>query len=722
MGNLQIKKIISLYKKELKDVLRDKKTILMMVVVPLILYPLIMFGTIQVMSMIAGSEETKTYRVGIGFETMAQEFAEVLKEDPEELGYRFQIVSLEGKPVSEETVKSRKEMEKLLVNGELDAYLAAEQKKSGDIDFKICYLSSNQDSGNAADMLEEELDVFREQFQRNVIREISSSIVTIDEFAGEENIAEIQKEGEFKKGLLMHSVNVEYEDMASAEESVGSILGSVLPFLLVISLLMGAMYPAIDVTAGERERGTLETILTLPVTNTELLAGKFLTVATIAVISAVLNMVSMSFMGVYLYESIAILGTEDISMNFLSFIPAFLIVFLCVLAFALLLSALSMCFCSFARSFKEANNYITPLMLVVMLAGYVGFIPNVKLTTATAMIPVVNISLLIRDIFSFTLNYSLIAIVLLTNVIYAILAVFVLGRIYDSEQILFGTENSGFRLLESRKNIERGGLPSSGDAILVISVVFLAFLYFGSILQTKFLLRGVAFSELMIAGLVIFAAVYAKCDYKKLFSLRLPSISSIIASFLLACGGYLSMLVLATVLSTLLPESSVVLEETFGIILDGTGFWQTFLVIAVIAPICEETVFRGYLYGGLKSKGNIMAAVFISSAIFGIYHMSLLKFFTTGLLGLILCIAVECSGSLLSSIWIHICNNAFSVILMFYEESLETYFPALIKETPEISDYMIMAAFGIIFIAAGFFLLYKGNRLQKKATARNTMK
>lgn len=703
---MQVKKIISLYKKEIRDVLRDKKTILMMVVIPLILYPLIMFGTIQVMSMIASNEETATYRIGIGFEPLAEEFAEVLEEDTGELEYQFKIIGLEGTSI--DTKASIEKLEEMLLDGELDAYVTVEQDKESDVDFTIHYISSNQDSGKAADILEEELAVFKEKIQRDLIREIASSVI----IPTEDGKGEIeQKEDKIKEAFWRYSMNIQYEDKASAEDSIGSILGSMLPFLLVISLLMGAVYPAIDVTAGERERGTLETMLTLPVTNIELLAGKFLAVATIALISAILNLVSMSFMGVYLYQSIAILE-ESVSMDFTSFLPVFFVVFLCVLTFALLLSALSMCFCSFARSFKEANNYITPLMLIVMLASYVGFIPNVELTTTTAMIPVVNISLLIRDIFHFSLNYSLIAIVLLSNVIYSLLAIFLLARIYDSEQILFSTETGGFRLLESRKNMEKGGLPSARDAILVISIVFLLFLYFGTLLQMKFLLNGVMLSEFLIAGIVILAAIYAKNDIKTLFSLSMPAPLSVLGSIVLMFGGYLLALVMAMILSPMMSGSSQAVNETFGVILDGTSFWQAGLIIAIIGPICEEIVFRGYLFSGLRSKGNAVFAILCSSLIFGIYHMSLLKLFTTGFLGIILCLAVEYSGSIFNSMLMHIINNAFSVVFMYYEDSIGTYLPFLMKEKLSLGEYSILTIIGILCTAIGVFILYKNRKIK----------
>ncbi len=712
---MQIKKIVSLYKKEIRDVLRDKKTILMMVVVPLILYPLIMFGTIQVMSMIESGGETVTYHVGIGFETLAEKFSEILKEDPGELEYKFKIVGLEEAETMDKRVDSIKELETMLSNGELDAYITMEKEGTEDVGFTIHYLSSNQNSRKAADMLEEELAIFKEKVQQQYWREtISSMAIPIED--GEETKS---KETKLEESMILYPMDVQYEDKASAEESVGSILGSMLPFLLVISLLMGAIYPAIDVTAGERERGTLETMLTLPITNMELLAGKFLAVATIALVSAILNLVSMSFMGIYLYQSMAILGEEAISMDITSFLPIFFVVFLCVLTFALLLSALSMCFCSFARSFKEANNYITPLMLIVMLASYVGFIPNVELTTTTAVIPVVNISLLIRDIFHFSLNYSLIAIVLLSNIIYSLLAIFLLGRIYDSEQILFNTETGGFRLLESRKNMEKGGIPSKADAILVISVVLLLFLYFGSLLQMKFLLNGVMLSEFLIAGIVILAVFYAKNDIKAVFSLQMPSLHALAGSILLIFGGYLLAIVIAMILSQVMPGSSQVVNETFGVILDDISFWQAALIIAGIGPICEEIVFRGYLFSGLRSKGNVIFAIICSSLIFGIYHMSLIKLFTTTFLGILLCFALECSGSIFISMLMHILNNAFSVIVMFYGDTVGNYIPFLIKEKISIGEGVFITIIGILFTGIGGYILYQNRRNVKYIKVKN---
>lgn len=137
-----------------------------------------------------------------------------------------------------------------------------------------------------------------------------------------------------------------------------------------------------DATAGEKERGTLETLLTLPVGNDELITGKFFAVSTVAVASAVLNLVSMLLMSIYFYAVIQTEDAQKLHINLTDFIPALLIVLLCTVAFALFISAVTMCVTTFARSFKEANNYATPLMLVVMFASFVTFVPNIEFTAA----------------------------------------------------------------------------------------------------------------------------------------------------------------------------------------------------------------------------------------------------------------------------------------------------------------------------------------------------
>ena len=254
-----------------------------------------------------------------------------------------------------------------------------------------------------------------------------------------------------------------------------------------------------------------QTILTLPVTNRQLILSKFITVAAIGVVSALLNILSMGAIAVYMYKLMD-LQTEVAALDLAKFVPAILVCMLAVFAFSLFISAITMCVTSFAKSYKEANNYITPLMLVVMFVGYVGFIPNLELTRTMAMVPVANICLLIKNIMVFKIDYGAITVVLLSNVAYAIIAILFLSRIYDSEAILFSDTKAGLQLFERRENLKKGGVPTVSDVWFAVALTLLLVLYAGSMLQVRFGLAGVFGTQMIILLVPLFMVVYTKRD------------------------------------------------------------------------------------------------------------------------------------------------------------------------------------------------------------------
>ena len=324
--------------------------------------------------------------------------------------------------------------------------------------------------------------------------------------------------------LILSPLVFKNKDIASKEQTTGNLLGMVLPMLLVISLLMGTMYPAIDATAGEKERGTLETLLTLPVTNREIIISKFFTIAMIGIASALLNLISMGLMGIYMVKLVGSLGGAKFNVSIGSFIPAIIITILAVLVFSLFISAVTMCITAFASSYKEANNYITPMTLVVMLTGYIAFIPNIELTRNMALVPVANICLLVKNILSFKYDMAIIALVLLSNVVYAGIAILFLGRIYDSEAILFDEGRSGIQLFEKRINMKKGGVPTTGDAWFILFVMLILTIYLGSIFQVKFGIGGVVMIQIMLLAIPMLFVVYTKRSIIKTYNINFTGI------------------------------------------------------------------------------------------------------------------------------------------------------------------------------------------------------
>lgn len=676
---MNTKIIRTLVKKEILDVFRDKKTVIMMLVVPVILYPLIFIGAMQAVAMISSSMEEQNYRIAVEAEddgAFSRMLAEKGRKEAESDAETYTITFVDAGSIDD--------YEKALNDEEIDVYVSGAMQ-SGKMQYDIYYLSSATNSAYARNIVLDVFDELKEKLTEEKIREAGLDVHEI-----------------------LEPVLYENKDTASSEQSLGSIMGAVLPFMLIISLMMGTIYPAIDTTAGERERGTLETILTLPVTSRQLIISKFLTVALIGIVSALLNIFSMGGLAFYMYQ-IMDMQTETQSFEIAKFLPALLVCMLAVLAFSLFVSAITMCVTAFARSYKEANNYITPLMLVIMITGYIGFIPNIELTRTMAMIPVANICLLIKNMLVFKVDYTAIAVVLLSNVAYAVLAILFLSRIYDSESLLFGDGKNGIQLFEKRSNLQKGGVPTVSDVWFVAALTIVLILYAGSMLQLKFGLAGVFGTQLIILFVPLLVIVYTKRDFRLTYGLRKTGIKNFLGGAFLITGVIPINLVISAGLVSLFPDSAENVVTVFDEIMSG-NLWSVLFVVALAPAVCEEMMFRGMIFHAVKEKYRIFTAIGFVAVLFGVYHMSLVKLIPTAFLGFVLCYAAYRADSIYPAMLMHFLNNAFSVLVSCYQEKLEPVFPGLYHETLQVSDVMLLLGIGLIFAGIGLAILKKSGK------------
>lgn len=694
--------IKTLFKKEMLDVLRDKKTVIMMLVVPIILYPLVFIVVMQVMAAISSSMEEQNYKIAIEAEDDGAFLRRLMAKD--EKSRDESAVNEEKSQESADTAADHDEdadgsettytitivdpgsiddYERALEAEELDVYVRGTMQ-DGKLQYDVYYISSVTNSNYAMNIVMDVFDEYQNELTQTKIEEAGLDVYEI-----------------------LEPVLYENKDTASREQSLGSIMGSILPFMLVISLLMGTVYPAIDTTAGERERGTLETILTLPVTNRQLIVSKFLTVAVIGMISAVLNIMSMGGIAVYMYKIID-MQTDAADIDMARFYPAILVGIMAILAFSLFISAVTMCVTSFAKSYKEANNYITPLMLVVLFTGYIGFIPNIELTRTMAMVPVANICLLIKNILVFKIDYTIIAVVLISNIAYAVFAILFLSKIYNSETILFNDGKGSMQLFERRSNLQKGGVPSMSDVWFVIALTIVLVLYVGGMLQLKFGLAGVFGTQMIILLVPLVVVLYTKKDIGLTYGFHKTALRSFLGAFFVILGMYPINIVVSYILISLLPASADNVETIFSTIMEG-NIISIFLVVAAAPAVCEEMLFRGFVYHSMKARYRTSVAIGTVAVLFGIYHMSLVKFIPTGLLGLVLCYVVYKTGSIYPSMMMHFINNAFSVLVTYYPEKIEKVFPILYKESMSFLEGVLFCGVGMVFLGAGCVVL-KNNK------------
>ncbi|MCU9809158.1 CPBP family intramembrane metalloprotease [Paraclostridium sp. AKS46] len=461
-------------------------------------------------------------------------------------------------------------------------------------------------------------------------------------------------------------------DVAKNEEVAGHLIGQILPFVLIMGLLMGAIYPAIDVMAGEKERGTLETLFTLPITNLELVMGKYLAVSLCAVVSAILNILSIFITMAFLLATQGMVSEMGmISIDYSQMILPGIITLICVCLFAMVVSAVSMCVCSLAKSFKDAQNYITPVTLFVMIPSYVSMVPTIELDSFTATIPVVNISLLIKSVLTFNSNISLIALVLLSNLVFVIIAVLLLSKMFNSEEILFGSSKN-FALLEKRSNIKKGTMPSVADGVTLYAVGVVLLIYVGSLIQLKFGTAGIAVTQIMIIVMPLIFAWYIKSDFKNTFNIKIPKIQHVLGGIILWGGVFVFINLISQILLYLFPQNMQVVEGLNEALKVDDSILLNLIVIAVMPAICEEIFFRGFVFTSFtqsKEKKAQLWGVIFSGILFGFMHIDFIRVIPTSILGIALGYAVYKSKSIFIPMIMHFLNNSISVFAMHSTKS-----------------------------------------------------
>lgn len=679
---MRTKIVKQIFKKEMIDILRDKKTIFMMIILPLLLYPILMVGASSIMSMSINKMEQTTVNIAFN-NNPSDNLINILNKTNEYDEAKVNIIKVD-------------DYKEALDNETLDAYV--EINENNDIQsYKIYTNSSKNNSYTAEKRIKEALDEYKEEIvEMNLAQEGLDAQKTLE------------------------PITYETLDIAKNEEIAGNILGQILPFILIIGVLLGSIYPAIDVMAGEKERGTLETLFTLPISNLELVMGKYMAVSFCAVVTAFLNIISILISIGFMTLTAGIANEMGIpKFDFTQMIFPGIITMICIGLFAMVVSAISMCVCSLAKSFKDAQNYITPVMLIIMIPSYVSMIPNIELDGFTSTIPVVNISLLIKSVLSFKFDLNLIAIVFVSNFAFMILSVLLLSKMFNSEEILFGN-NRSFSFLEKRSNIKKGTMPTISDGAILYAVGLVLLIYVGSLVQLKFKMAGLAITQVMIICLPLLFAYYIKTDFKKTFSLRKINLKQILGGILIWMGGFVLINLITQITLYLFPQNMEVAEALTDAIIIKDNLVLNLAIVALMPAICEEIFFRGFIFTSFKGKSSSKIAIITSGILFGFMHMDFLRIIPTSILGIIFAYTVYKSESIFIAMILHFINNSIAVLVSHYPNSELVKMSSFIEldfKNLNIGKFIILICISTVFIIIGM-RLFK-NKSAKEVSVRN---
>lgn len=664
------------------DILRDKKTIFMMIILPLLLYPILMVGASSIMSMSINKMEQTTVNIAFN-NNPSDNLINILNKTNEYDEAKVNIIKVD-------------DYKEALDNETLDAYI--EINENNDIQsYKIYTNSSKNNSYTAEKRIKEALEKYKEEIvEMNIAQEGLDAQKTLE------------------------PITYETLDIAKNEEIAGNILGQILPFILIIGVLLGSIYPAIDVMAGEKERGTLETLFTLPISNLELVMGKYMAVSFCAVVTAFLNIISILISIGFMTLTAGIANEMGMpKFDFTQMIFPGIITMICIGLFAMVVSAISMCVCSLAKSFKDAQNYITPVMLIIMIPSYVSMIPNIELDGFTSTIPVVNISLLIKSVLSFKFDLNLIAIVFVSNFAFMILSVLLLSKMFNSEEILFGN-NRSFSFLEKRSNIKKGTMPTISDGAILYAVGLVLLIYVGSLVQLKFKMAGLAITQVMIICLPFLFAYYIKTDFKKTFSLQKVNLKQILGGILIWMGGFVLINLITQITLYLFPQNMEVAEALTDAIIIKDNLVLNLAIVALMPAICEEIFFRGFIFTSFKGKSSSKIAIITSGILFGFMHMDFLRIIPTSILGIIFAYTVYKSESIFIAMILHFINNSIAVLVSHYPNSELVKMSSFIEldfKNLNIGKFIILICISTVFIIIGM-RLFK-NKSAKEVSVRN---
>jgi sodium transport system permease protein len=390
------------YRKELLDSLRDRRTIISMIVVPTLVMPALMLamGTIAARLITRAQQEIPSVMV-LGGENSPKTLAalrslKTIKLVPASRDYTNQI--------SEKKIRAAVE-----IPAGFDAALSTGETRTVQI---YIYEGEMKSSFGAQPI---------EQFFRQ-LRD-----ATVSEHLAAYNFP----------GRLLRPFEIRRTNVAPPQKVSGNLIGSVIPYLLILMCMTAAIYPAIDLTAGEKERGTIETLLTSPVARTHLVVGKCLVVLTAALMTTLLSLASMG-VSFALLKKLELAGVRGgLALPLLIDLPSLAAVFVMMLPVALFFSASMLAIALFSRSTKEAQSYLQPLLIITVLPTVASLLPGVELSSRLALVPVVNVSLVSKEILSGIYHWNYILIIFGSTSVYAAAALAAAVAMFKRESVLF---------------------------------------------------------------------------------------------------------------------------------------------------------------------------------------------------------------------------------------------------------------------------------------------
>lgn len=651
--------ILAIVRKELIETLRDRRTLFRMVMLPILLYPVLALGLSRLEGSATEAREARASRVAVWGELPAAAASALaaegmIEEAPWQAAPAEVRRDLEGgklaavptpdweddPPVGKPKKAPWIEPDNPVMNAarealgkrEVDAVLVpwpgfgAALGGAGKAEVSIYFDSARADSTLARDRVERGLRAARK---------------------------EARARREAARGLPLgfsDTVSIMTRNVAPARRAVGQLLGAVMPMMMIMMSLLGSFLPAIDLTAGEKERGTMQTLLCAPLRPIEIITGKFIAVFLISLLAAFANVASLSF-------TIRRLIPFDIGIP----LSIYALTFVVLVPVSFFFSAVFLAVAAFARDFKDGQNALTPVYLTITIASAVTALPGFELNPWTSFVPVLNVALLIKALFAGEGAAELVFLVLTASAVWAALSLALAARVFEQENVLLGGKEPLRALFLPRRDAAE---PTASFALTLYAVVLFVTFYGSLVLTEGRPLTTVLVTEyVFLLAPVIASVAFFRLPARATLALRAPPLRGVLAAILIGASAWT---VAATATRLVPPPRAFVEKLGDTLLLGGRPFPVVLLVVAITPAICEELFFRGVIFAGLRRHGPVVTVI-VSALLFALLHGSIYRLIPTFTLGAVLAWARYTTRSIVPGMIVHAMNNGIAVAILFYK-------------------------------------------------------
>lgn len=376
--------ILITLKKELKLIIRDKKSLLMMAITPLFI-PIFVILMSYIYEELTVNKEDKTYQIGVNYELSSTE-KELLSDE-----VKYTVYS------------NLKELEEAYNSNKILAYIVKNNNS-----YNIYANIQSEDGSMVTSLITNYLDNYNNYLGQNYL--VNNNIDLSKVYNNlNYNVTEIKGESIFGNQIILMAIT-----------------------FTIMAITLSCIYTSTDTTAGEKERGTLETILTFPISRKELIFGKYLAISISGIVTLLIGVLLSIVSLYYVKNNFSIYDNVIFNINTITILLTILI----LLFYTLFISGLCITIASFTKSFKEAQSALTPISLVTCIPMFLEML-SINISGVLSFIPIINHTIVINNILTSSININNILITIISSIIYIIVLLLFINKMYKSEKILF---------------------------------------------------------------------------------------------------------------------------------------------------------------------------------------------------------------------------------------------------------------------------------------------